>query len=123
MKGALTQKADLAPFTWFRVGGPADILFQPADEEDLAAFLEAVPADVPVMVIGVASNMLIRSGGIEGVVIRLGRGFTKIEIEGTNVRAGAGALDMSVAKTAQKAGLAGLEFLRGIPGALAAVCE
>lgn len=118
LKGAIQFGQPLAPITWFRVGGPAELLFQPADEEDLAAFLKALAAEVPVTVIGVGSNLLVRDGGIEGAVIRLGRGFTKIEIEGTRVTAGAAAPDVMVARAAQKAGVAGLEFLRGIPGSV-----
>ncbi len=116
VRGRLTEDAPLAPVTWFRVGGAAEILFRPADIEDLAAFLAAKPADVPVTVIGVASNLLVRDGGVKGVVIRLGRGFVEIRTEGSEVEAGAGALDLNVALTAQQAGIAGLEFMSGIPG-------
>ncbi len=109
----------LAELTWFRVGGPAEALFMPADEADLAAFLAGAPSDVPVTVVGVGSNLLVRDGGVRGVVVRLGRGFTDIRIEpGHRVRAGAGALDVAVARAAADAGLAGLEFLRGIPGTI-----
>jgi UDP-N-acetylmuramate dehydrogenase len=101
---------------WFRVGGPAEILFRPADADDLATFLYAKPADMPVTIIGVGSNLLIRDGGIPGVVIRLSGTFGKIVAEETRVRAGAAALDAAVARTAAEAGIAGLEFLRGIPG-------
>jgi UDP-N-acetylmuramate dehydrogenase len=103
---------------WFRVGGPAEILFRPADAEDLATFLYAKPAEVPVTTIGVGSNVLIRDGGIPGVVIRLPGSFGKITPEGTRVRAGAAALDAAVARAAAEAGVAGLEFLRGIPGTI-----
>jgi UDP-N-acetylmuramate dehydrogenase len=116
VRGRLTEDAPLAPVTWFRVGGAAEILFRPADAEDLAAFLAAKPSDVPVTVIGVASNLLVRDGGVKGVVIRLGRGFVEIRSEGSEVEAGAGALDLNVALTAQQAGIAGLEFMSGIPG-------
>jgi UDP-N-acetylmuramate dehydrogenase len=116
VRGRLTEDASLAPVTWFRVGGAAEILFRPADAEDLAAFLAAKPSDVPVTVIGVASNLLVRDGGVKGVVIRLGRGFVEIRTEGSEVEAGAGALDLNVALTAQQAGIAGLEFMSGIPG-------
>jgi UDP-N-acetylmuramate dehydrogenase len=116
VRGRLTEDAPLAPVTWFRVGGAAEILFRPADAEDLAAFLAAKPSDVPVTVIGVASNLLVRDGGVKGVVIRLGRGFVEIRAEGSAVEAGAGALDLNVALTAQQAGIAGLEFMSGIPG-------
>ncbi|HVA14084.1 MAG TPA: UDP-N-acetylmuramate dehydrogenase [Stellaceae bacterium] len=116
MRGRLSADAPLAPVTWFRVGGPAEVLFRPADTDDLAAFLAAKPEDVPVTVIGVASNLLVRDGGIKGVVVRLGRGFVGIDAEDGLVTAGAGALDLNVALTARDAGLAGLEFLSGIPG-------
>jgi UDP-N-acetylmuramate dehydrogenase len=116
VRGRLTEDASLAPVTWFRVGGAAEILFRPADAEDLAAFLAAKPSDVPVTVIGVASNLLVRDGGVKGVVIRLGRGFVEIRTEGSEAEAGAGALDLNVALTAQQAGIAGLEFMSGIPG-------
>ncbi len=118
VRGRLTANAPLAPFTWFRVGGPAEILFRPADVEDLAGFLAARPADIPVTVIGVGSNLLVRDGGVAGVVIRLARGFAGIESEGHEVVAGAGALDATVAETALAAGIGGLEFLSGIPGTI-----
>ncbi|MBN9088161.1 MAG: UDP-N-acetylmuramate dehydrogenase [Reyranella sp.] len=117
-RGRLTADAPLGAQTWFRTGGPAEILFRPADAEDLAAFLKALPADVPVTVLGVGSNLLVRDGGIKGVVIRLMRGFTGIAVEGTEVVAGAGALDLNVALTARDHSLAGLEFLSGIPGTI-----
>ena len=101
-----------------RTGGPAEVLFRPADVEDLAAFLQALPADVPVTVLGVGSNLLVRDGGIKGVVVRLMRGFTGITVEGHEVVAGAGALDLNVALTAREHALAGLEFLSGIPGTI-----
>jgi UDP-N-acetylmuramate dehydrogenase len=116
VRGRLTADAPLAQVTWFRVGGPAEILFRPADVEDLGSFLAAKPKDVPVTVIGVASNLLVRDGGIKGVVIRLGRGFVEITTEAETVTTGAGALDLNVAITAREAGIAGLEFLSGIPG-------
>jgi UDP-N-acetylmuramate dehydrogenase len=116
VRGRLTADAPLAQVTWFRVGGPAEVMFRPADIDDLSAFLAAKPADVPVTVIGVASNLLVRDGGIEGAVIRLGRGFVEIETKDNIVTAGAGALDFNVALTARDAGVAGLEFLSGIPG-------
>ncbi len=116
VRGRLTENAPLAPVTWFRVGGAAEIMFRPADVEDLAAFLAAKPADVPVTVLGVASNLLVRDGGVAGVVVRLGRGFVDIKTEGTQVEAGAGALDLNVALAAGTAGIAGLEFMSGIPG-------
>lgn len=117
--GQLLRGESLAPFTWFRVGGPADALFLPADEEDLSQFLKALSHDVPVTVLGVGSNVIIRDGGVEGVVIRLaGRQFAQITAEGDQVTAGAGALDGMVAKAAAKAGVAGLEFYAGIPGTI-----
>ena len=118
VRGRLGENAPLAPVTWFRVGGAAEVLFRPADAEDLAAFLAAKPADVPVTGIGVASNLLVRDGGVAGVVVRLGRGFVDIRVDGTAVEAGAGALDLNVALTCQQAGVAGLEFLSGIPGTI-----
>jgi len=110
----------LAPYTWFRVGGPADILATPGSDDELAALLAAVPADFPVTVLGVGSNVIIRDGGIRGLVIRLGKAFAGIEVaeDGLTVTAGAAALDARVAQTAAKAGIAGLEFLRGIPGSI-----
>lgn len=118
VRGRLTENTPLAGVTWFRVGGPAEVLFRPADVDDLAAFLAAKPADVPVTAIGVASNLLVRDGGVEGVVVRLGRGFVDIEARGAEMHAGAGALDLNVAIAAREAGLAGLEFLSGIPGTI-----
>ncbi|MCL4156539.1 UNVERIFIED_CONTAM: hypothetical protein GTU68_059109 [Idotea baltica] len=100
-----------------RVGGPADVLFQPADEDDLCAFLAALPDDVPVFAMGVGSNLIVRDGGVRGVVIRLGRGFNGIEFDGNTVRAGAAALDMHVARKAAAQGL-NLTFLRTIPGSI-----
>jgi len=116
VRGRLSENAALAPITWFRVGGAAEVMFRPADIEDLANFLAAKPADVSVTVIGVASNLLVRDGGVDGVVVRLGRGFVDIRCEGATVAAGAGALDLNVALTCQQAGVAGLEFMSGIPG-------
>ncbi|WP_244922262.1 UDP-N-acetylmuramate dehydrogenase [Oceanibaculum indicum] len=117
VRGRYTEDADLAKTTWFRCGGPAEVLFRPADTDDLVEFLATRPADVPVTVIGVGSNLLIRDGGVPGVVIRLARGFTEVTLEeGDRLRAGAGALDLNVALTAQQAGLTDLEFFSGIPG-------
>lgn len=116
VRGRLSAAAPLADITWFRVGGPAEVMFRPADREDLVAFLKNRPADVAVTVLGVGSNTLVRDGGIDGVVVRLGRGFVEIEAEGDEILTGAGALDVNVAQTAQIHGIAGLEFLRGIPG-------
>jgi UDP-N-acetylmuramate dehydrogenase len=109
----------LAPFTWFRVGGPCDVVFIPEDEDDLADFLRTLDKSVPVMTIGVGSNLLVRDGGIDGVVIRLGKGFAKIEARGDNrLYAGAAALDAQVAKVAAQNGITGLEFYRGVPGTI-----
>lgn len=119
VRGSYKENAPLAPVTWFRVGGPADVLFVPADADDLAAFLASCPADVPVTVIGVGSNLLVRDGGVAGVVVRLGPGFTAIERVGdTRLRAGCAVPDVALARAALKAGLTGLEFYRGIPGAI-----
>lgn len=120
VRGALTPDAPLRDLTWFRAGGPAEVLYRPADAEDLAAFLAARPAGVPVTVIGVGSNLLVRDGGVPGVVVRLGgRAFAAIEaLEGHRLRAGAAALDVTVAKAAAEAAIAGLEFFRGIPGTI-----
>jgi UDP-N-acetylmuramate dehydrogenase len=118
VRGRLSAGAPLAGVTWFRVGGPAEVLFRPVDLADLKAFLAAKPQDVPVTVIGVASNLLVRDGGIPGVTIRLGRGFAGIEADGETITAGAAALDLNVAKVAAQAGIAGLEFLCGVPGTL-----
>jgi len=118
VRGRLTAEAPLSRVTWFRVGGPADVLFKPADTEDLAAFLAACPAEIPMTVIGVGSNLLVRDGGVRGVVIRLGGAFAGIAVEGEEVVAGGAALDVNVARTAQGHGLAGLEFLVGIPGTI-----
>ncbi len=117
-RGRLTADAPLGPQTWFRAGGPAEVLFRPADVEDLSTFLAALPADVPVTVLGVGSNLLVRDGGVKGVVVRLMRGFTNVSIEGHEVIAGAGAPDLNVALTARDHALAGLEFLSGIPGTI-----
>ncbi|MEQ8195643.1 MAG: UDP-N-acetylmuramate dehydrogenase, partial [Rhodospirillales bacterium] len=116
VRGRYEENAALAKYTWFRVGGPADVLFHPADEADLSAFLAARPKDVPVSVLGVGSNVLVRDGGLRGVVIRLGRAFAEIAVDGMEITAGAGASDVSVAAAARDANIAGLEFLRGIPG-------
>lgn len=118
LRGRLQADAPLGPTTWFRVGGNAELLFRPADRDDLAYFRTHCPADVPVTVIGVASNLLVRDGGVPGVVIRLGGPFAEIQVDNETIIAGAGALDLNVALTAQQAGLAGLEFLSGIPGTI-----
>ena len=118
VRGRYTERADLARITWFRVGGPAEVMFRPADADDLAAFLAGCPGDVPHTVIGVGSNLLVRDGGVPGVVIRLGRGFADIRAEGETVVTGSAALDINVARVALDAGIAGLEFLSGIPGTI-----
>ncbi len=119
VRGSLSFGERLAPFTWFRVGGPADVLFLPADEADLAQFLSGLPVEIPVTVLGVGSNVILRDGGVAGVVIRLaGRAFAAIEAHGVEIRAGAGALDSRIAQAAAQAGIGGLEFLTGVPGAL-----
>ena len=117
VRGTLTPKKPMAELTWLRVGGPADWLFQPADETDLAAFLAALPAEVPVFPMGVGSNLIVRDGGLPGVVIRLGRGFNAIGAQGNRVVAGAAALDAHVARRAAAAGI-DLAFLRTIPGSI-----
>lgn len=116
-RGALTPDRPLADLTWLRVGGPADWLFQPADEADLAGFLAALDPSVPVFPMGVGSNLIVRDGGIRAVVIRLGRGFNAISVDGDRVTAGAAALDAHVARKAAEAGL-DLTFLRTIPGSI-----
>ena len=119
LRGKLLKNASLAAYTWFRVGGPADAVYLPADTADLASFLASLPEDVPVTVLGVGSNTIVRDGGIEGVVIRLMGGYWgAVKHHETDVRARAGALDLSVAKAAAKAGISGLSFLSGIPGSI-----
>jgi UDP-N-acetylmuramate dehydrogenase len=118
LRGRLIPNQSLAELTWFRVGGPAQVLFGPEDEADLAYALGRLPPDLSVTVVGLGSNLIVRDGGVPGVVIRLGRGFNDIAIEGTRVRAGAAVPDVRVARAAQEAGVAGLAFLRGIPGAI-----
>ncbi|MCL4151944.1 UNVERIFIED_CONTAM: hypothetical protein GTU68_045732 [Idotea baltica] len=120
VRGKLIENAPLAPYTWFRVGGPADALFLPADEDDLADFLSELDASIPVTVLGVGSNVIVRDGGVEGVVVRLmGKTWGSVLESGDGkLRVGAGALDVSVAKAAARAGITGLEFLSGIPGSL-----
>ncbi len=116
VRGRLEERAPLDRETWFKVGGPAELLFRPADRDDLADFLRGRPKDVAVTVIGFGSNMLVRDGGVAGVVIRMGREMAGIEVEGDTISAGAGASDPAVAAAARDAGLTGLEFLSGIPG-------
>ena len=118
VRGRYDENAPIAPWTWFRVGGPAEVMFRPADRDDLARFLSGKPDDVPVTVIGAGSNLLVRDGGVKGVVVRLDRPFAHIGIAGEEVRAGAMALGIKVSLTARDAGLAGLEFLSGVPGTI-----
>jgi len=119
LRGRLLGNEPLAPLTWFRVGGPAQALFMPEDESDLVYLMANLPRDVPVTVIGLGSNLIVRDGGVAGVVIRLGRGFNDTRIEPDHrVRAGAAVPDLRLAKAAQEAGIGGLAFMRGIPGAV-----
>jgi UDP-N-acetylmuramate dehydrogenase len=119
LRGRLLANQSLAELTWFRVGGPAQILFMPEDESDLAYVLAHLAREIPVTVIGLGSNLIVRDGGVAGVVIRLGRGFGEVTVEaGARVRVGAAVPDVRAAKAAQEAGIAGLAFLRGIPGAI-----
>lgn len=118
VRGRLSAGASLAKVTWFGVGGPAEVLFKPADADDLAHFLRHKPADAPVTVIGVGSNILVRDGGVPGVVVRLGRGFADVLVNKADVIAGAGALDGNVALAAMQASVSGLEFLSGVPGTI-----
>jgi UDP-N-acetylmuramate dehydrogenase len=116
LRGRLLANQSLAELTWFRVGGPAQVLFMPDDEADLSYFLANLPAEITVTVIGLGSNLIVRDGGVPGVVIRLGRGFGEVAVEGVTIRAGAAVPDVKVARAAQEAAIAGLSFLRGIPG-------
>ncbi len=119
VRGRLEADVPLADLTWFRVGGPAEVLFTPADEADLAVFLAALPREIPVYVIGVGSNLLVRDGGLPGVVVRLGKGFSDVKVEaGYRVRAGTAALDVRVSRIAADGGIDALTFLRGIPGTI-----
>ena len=118
VRGTLTANAPVGRQTWFGVGGPAEVMFRPADAEDLAAFLAALPAGIPVTAIGIGSNLLVRDGGIPGVTIRLGRGFASVATQHEEIRAGAGTLGRIVAFAAAEMGIAGLEFLSGIPGTI-----
>jgi UDP-N-acetylmuramate dehydrogenase len=119
LRGRLTANQPLADITWFRVGGPAQVLFTPADADDLAYFLRGIPADLPVLVMGLGSNLLVRDGGVPGVVIRLGRGFSEIKPEpGHRLRVGTAVPDVKLARAAADAGIAGLAFFRGIPGSV-----
>jgi UDP-N-acetylmuramate dehydrogenase len=119
LRGRLMSNQPLAELTWFRVGGPAQVLFVPEDEADLAYVLAQLPEDVAVTVVGLGSNLIVRDGGVPGVVIRLGRGFGEVKVEdGARIRAGTAVPDVKVSRAAQEAGLAGLAFFRGIPGAV-----
>ena len=118
VRGRYRENAALDGITWFRVGGPAEVAFRPADRDDLIDFLKDKPAGVPVTVLGVGSNVLVRDGGVPGVVVRLGRGFADIGADGHEIICGAAALDLNIANAAQHAGLAGLEFLCGVPGTI-----
>jgi UDP-N-acetylmuramate dehydrogenase len=118
VRGSVTRDATLKDMVWFRAGGAAEVLFRPADVEDLAMFLAVRSCDMPVHVVGVGSNLLIRDGGVPGTVVRLPASFGRIEAEGRRIRAGAAALDAHVARVAADAGIAGLEFLRGVPGTI-----
>src|ERR1700753_2488651 len=116
VRGTYTENAPLKDLVWFRAGGNAKILFRPADADDLATFLAANNTDTRVSIIGVGSNLLVRDGGIPGVVVRLPGAFGKLTVEGNRIRAGAAALDAAVARATADAGIGGLEFLRGVPG-------
>lgn len=118
VRGKLIADADLKPFTWFRVGGKADVLYLPADPEDLADFLKKLPSEIPVTVLGAASNVIVRDGGVEGVVVRLTPAFGKIRVQGNELVAGAAALDSKVSQKAAMFGLSGLEFFSGVPGTI-----
>lgn len=118
VRGRIVHDAPLARYTWFRVGGPADVMFRPADADDLAAFLAALDPQIPVWPLGVGSNVIIRDGGVEGVVVLLRGPFVEIVVEGQTVISGAGALGANAARRAADAGLAGLEFLSGVPGSV-----
>lgn len=117
-RGRLKEAEPLAPMTWFRVGGPAEFLLRPADVQDLCDFMAQLPLEMPITVIGAASNLIVRDGGINGVVIKLARGFGEVDIEADGIIAGAAALDITVSEHAASAGLSGLEFLSGIPGTI-----
>ncbi len=118
LRGRLLANQSLAELTWFRVGGPAQVLFMPDDEDDLAYFFANLPPDIPVTVVGLGSNLIVRDGGVAGAAIRLGRGFGEFAVDGLSVRAGAAVPDVKVARAAQEVGLSGLSFLRGIPGSI-----
>ena len=117
-RGKLIPNEPLGEQTWVRIGGPAEVLYKPVDVDDLSFFLKNTPADIPITVIGLASNLLVRDGGVPGVVIKLGPHFSQIKVEGGTIIAGAGAVDLNVSRAAQTSGIAGLEFLSGIPGTI-----
>jgi UDP-N-acetylmuramate dehydrogenase len=119
LRGRLLPNQPLAELTWFRVGGPAQVLYMPEDENDLAYFLGELPKEIPVTVVGLGSNLIVRDSGVQGVVIRLGRGFNEAKVEeGARIRAGSAVPDVKVARLAQEAAISGLAFFRGIPGAI-----
>lgn len=118
VRGSYEQDAALGEMTWFRTGGRAELLFKPADEEDFVAFMRGLPPEVPVTVIGVGSNLLVRDGGVRGVVVRMGKSMAEITIQGELISAGAGALGVTITARALEAGLGGLEFLKGVPGSV-----
>jgi UDP-N-acetylmuramate dehydrogenase len=118
LRGRLLSNQPIAELTWFRVGGPVQLLFMPEDEADLSYFLSNLPGEIAVTVVGLGSNLIVRDGGVPGAVVRLGRGFNEIAIEGLNVRAGTAVPVVKVARAAQEAGVAGLSFMRGIPGGI-----
>jgi UDP-N-acetylmuramate dehydrogenase len=118
LKGRLIANQPLADLAWFRVGGPAQAMFMPDSEDDLSYFLSKLPNDIPVQVVGLGSNLIVRDGGVPGVVVRLGRGFNAVTVDGTRVHAGTAVPDVKVARAAADAGIAGLSFFRGVPGAI-----
>lgn len=118
LRGRLIANQELAPFTWFRAGGAAQVLFTPESEDDLAYFLSRLDASIPAVVVGLGSNLIVRDGGVPGIVIRLGRGFSEIAVEGATIRAGTAVPDVKVARAAADAGIDGLAFYRGIPGSI-----
>jgi UDP-N-acetylmuramate dehydrogenase len=118
LKGQLIANQPLADLAWFRVGGPAQAMFMPDSEDDLSYFLSKLPTDIPVQVVGLGSNLIVRDGGVPGVVVRLGRGFNAVTVDGTRVHAGTAVPDVKVARAAADAGIAGLSFFRGVPGAI-----
>ena len=117
-RGELKAAAPLAKATWFQVGGSAEVLFRPSDLDDLVAFLKAKPTDVPLTVLGAGTNVLVRDGGVEGVVVRLGKSFAQVQVDGEQIIAGGAAMDVNIARAAAAAGITGLEFLSGVPGTI-----